>query len=148
MSNPMLPLDGVPAAARSCVSGQDSPPLRVLPATPQSSATDGDLERALVAFDPEDDMAQIIPMPPAIPPAVRVAITQALGRRFEFADELDDWLHNPNDALAAATPFERIVAGDGLAVLVALLGPGDHPELRGLIPTSGSLPRSALHLVR
>lgn len=148
MSTQTSTLDGVPGAAHPRVAGPGMPPLRLLPAVPPEQATNEEFERALLAFDPEDDLAQIIPMPSTIPQLVRAAITQALGDQFGFADELDDWLHGPNDALAGATPFECVVAGDGIAVLVALLGPGDHPELRGLISASGPLSGAALHLMR
>lgn len=148
MSNQTAPLDGAPMAARLRNSRHGRPPLRLLPTAIPGPSTAEELERAALAFDPQDDLAQIIPMPPTIPRLIRAAITQALGDRFEYAEELDEWLHGPNDSLAGATPFERVVVGDGMAVLVALLGPGDHQELHGLGPTAGPWTRSSLDLVR
>lgn len=80
------------------------------------------LEEALLHFDVEEDLAAIIPMPRTIPPSVRMAITKAACERFMFADELDDWLHAPDEGLSDRTPFETIVAGEGEIVLATLIG--------------------------
>ena len=77
-------------------------------------------EQAITNFDVDDDLASIIPMPETIPAVIRATITTAIAERFEFSEDLDAWLHAPHDALAGDTPFERIVEGDGIAVLVAL----------------------------
>ena len=78
------------------------------------------VERALCGFDVDEEMAEIIPMPAGISPIVRSAIVRALGKAFEFGDAMDEWLHAPNAELRGKTPFERVVAGDGLSVLRAL----------------------------
>lgn len=75
-------------------------------------------EELLASIDPDDP--EIIPMPDTIPALVRATIAVSLCDRFEFADELDLWIHASNDALGGDTPFERIVDGDGIAVLRAL----------------------------
>lgn len=105
------------------------------------------LERTLTSFDVEDDVASIIPMPDTIPAVIRATITTAIAQRFTFADELDDWLHAPHDALAGDTPFERIVDGDGIAVLMALVQGRGHGGIDALI---ADLQRSSppLRLVR
>jgi hypothetical protein len=92
--------------------------LRLLPLAPPTSPEAFDQD--LLSFDFDDDEGAIIPMPPSISTPVRVAITKALIEKFEFIDTLDEWLHAPNDVLDGVTPFERIVEGDGLAILRAL----------------------------
>ena len=78
------------------------------------------VERELCGFDVEEEMAELIPMPRGISPIVRSAVVRALGKAFEFGDAMDEWLHAPNAELRGETPFERVVAGDGLGVLRAL----------------------------
>lgn len=89
-------------------------------------STDAGVEAAvqdeLLNFDVEDDSIALVPMPSTIPDHVRAAITTAVGERFTYAADLDEWLHAPHDALVGRTPFECIVDGDGPAVLAALLG--------------------------
>lgn len=113
---------------------------------PSDDATDA-LERMLTDFDAEADLAAIIPMPDAIPAVIRATITKAMAQRFTFADELDAWLHEPHDTLGGDTPFERIVDGDGIPVLMALLEGGDEA---GIVALLEDLERSAapLRLVR
>ena len=123
-------------------------PLELLRADPIVTEGDEALERALLAFDVDADIAAIVPMPATIPPLVRAAITQALGERFQEDDDaMEVWLHCSNEALGAATPFECMVAGDGIAVLSALLGPGNHGVVCALIAAVHSA-RSHLHLLR
>lgn len=74
----------------------------------------------LLDFDVDADLRAIIPMPATIPAPVRASISHALGASFTYADDLDAWVHAPHAALHGATPFETIVAGDGIAVLRAL----------------------------
>jgi hypothetical protein len=78
------------------------------------------LEEELLAFDADEDLAAIIPMPSTIPAPIRGAITRAVGSRFEFASDLDAWLCAPHEALGGDAPLNRIIYGDGLAVLRAL----------------------------
>lgn len=88
---------------------------------------EGDLEAeeaAALAFDPEDDFVNVIPMPPSIPAKVREALARLFATQFRYYSELDEWLHRPHPALGAATPCERIVDGDGIGVLRALLRSG------------------------
>lgn len=77
-------------------------------------------EQLLLAFDAEEDLAGLVPMPTTIPPRTRQALTSAFAAQFEHHDALDQWLHGPLEALGRNTPFERIVEGDGDAVLEAL----------------------------
>lgn len=86
-------------------------------ALPQSRE---ELERELLSFDTDDDLASLVPMPATIHPAVREAINAVLAERFECADSLSEWLESPNDVLSGAVPFDCIIDGDGLAVLRAL----------------------------
>lgn len=78
------------------------------------------VERELCGFDVDEEMAEIIPMPARISPTLRSAIVRALEKTFEFGDAMDEWLHTSNPELRGQTPFERVVAGDGLGVLRAL----------------------------
>ena len=104
------------------------------------------LDRELLEFDVEDDMESIIPMPPSIAAPIRAAISKALAHRFEFADELDRWLHAAHGLLGGATPFEYVVAGEGMAVLRVLLDGADNiaPEVAELLAQH---PMPALKLV-
>jgi len=90
--------------------------LRAVPATEANH--DIDLETELLQdVDVEADLMAVIPMPPTIPAPLRAAITDSICRQFDSDLE---WLHAPHPALGGATPFERIVAGDAEAVLLAL----------------------------
>ena len=123
-------------------------PLHLLRSSSAVTEGDEELKRALLAFDVDADIAAIIPMPSTIPPVVRAAITQALSERFQEDDDaMEDWLHSSSKALDGATPFERVVAGDGMAVLTALLGSGDHPALSALVAAVHSAP-PPLHILR
>ena len=95
----------------------EPPSLRLVATGAESPAA---CERELLAFDPDDDLQSIVPMPPSIPVAIRAAITRAVGEQFEGAEDLDTWLHSPHALLGGATPFERVVEGDGAAVLRAV----------------------------
>lgn len=106
-----------------------------------------ELERQLLAFDVEEDLMANIAMPPTIPVPIRAAITKAAGQRFTFAAELDEWLHAPHDGLHGRTPFERLVDGDGVAVLVALLDGTSCGDLDRLIAVAWR-PGARLKLVR
>lgn len=148
-----MPNNTSPLGRRSTRSAQsrrdERVPLELLRTDAQVPEDEEELERALLAFDVDTDIAAIIPMPSSIPPSVRAAITQALGDRFQDDDDaMDGWLHNPHESLAGATPFERVVVGDGVAVLAALLGRGEHPELRELVAVAPAEARPPLHLLR
>lgn len=102
-------------------------------------------EHDSLSFDVEDEIASIIPMPRTIPADLQAAITLALSGRFEFYDdELDAWLHTPNDALGGASPFDRLVDGDGVAVLLAL---ADQPPNAQATPVFDATPRRHLNIV-
>ena len=105
--------------AASNAVGQSRAISLVRPSSPEPLRCDA------LEFDVEDDIASIIPMPASIAAPIRSAISGELARRFEFADELDGWLHAAHARLGGATPFERVVAGDGLAVLRALVEGAD-----------------------
>lgn len=104
------------SATRTRVTSREraSADLRLL--APDLEPNEVDL--ILFAIDPDD--TEIIPMPPTIPTVVRATLTQTLCERFESVDDLDLWLQASNEALAGDSPFERIIAGDGIAVLRAL----------------------------
>ncbi|HEY0994843.1 MAG TPA: hypothetical protein VGD77_02510 [Gemmatimonadaceae bacterium] len=105
--------------AASNAVGQSRALSLVRPSSPEPLRCDS------LEFDVEDDIASIIPMPASIAVPIRSAISRELARRFEFADDLDGWLHAAHDRLGGATPFECVVAGDGLGVLGALLDGAD-----------------------
>lgn len=111
--------------------------------TKMPSANEADLERELLAFDPEEDVAAAIPMPPTIPADVRSAITDALLERFADPEALDAWLHTPQATLDGESPFARIVDGHGHAVLFALVGSAMWPGDRGPVedPMAAAQPR-------
>jgi len=91
-------------------------------AHPNSEACEAaELEASLLDFDPNDDLEALVPMPPAISAGVRRTLTATFARRFVRYRDLDAWLHTPHPALGGDTPFERIVDGDGISVLRALL---------------------------
>jgi hypothetical protein len=103
------------STARSPMS--ESARLRLVGvAVPDRDAT----EHELLAFDPDEDLAALVAMPLTIAAPVRSAITRAVAHRFAFAEDLDDWLHAPNESINGRSPFECVVAGDGAAVLRAL----------------------------
>ena len=87
--------------------------------TDETDATTTELEA--MCFDVVDDMAALVPMPSTIPLRVRRALTVRFAAGFAFYEDLHEWLHIPHLKLHDRTPFERLVAGDGDAVL-ALLG--------------------------
>lgn len=60
-------------------------------------------------------------MPASIALSVREALSAALVQVFAYADELDAWLHAQHPALDGASPFERLIEGDGVDVLRVLL---------------------------
>jgi hypothetical protein len=96
--------------------------------------SDAALESALLDFDDLefDDMdviAEIVPLPPSISHTTRVSLDRAFLLRFTDLYELHEWLHASNHALRGATPYERLMDGDGLDVLRAALRP--HGRRRG-----------------
>ena len=123
----------------------DNPAPIVLVVNESESAEE--LERALTTFDVDADLAAIIPMPATIPAAIRAKITKALAERFAFVDDLDVWLHAPNEALGGDDPFKRVAEGDGIAVLKALGDGGCDADLDALIAGMESAP-SRLRLVK
>lgn len=119
--------------------------LKVLRAAPPAiTPRDDDPEASLLAFDPEEDLASLVPMPFSIPGEIRAALAHALARRFEHYEELDAWLHEPHSALGGRSPFEQIVGGDGEGVLRALTGAEDPVHRDGFSEGAGAV----LRLVR
>jgi hypothetical protein len=114
----------------------------VRPASPDSVT----LDEELVAFDADEDMASLIAMPRSIPAATRARITSLAGERFEHSEHLDAWLHAPNDQLDGETPFDRIIEGDGAAVLRALRSNGSDLDVQAGAATEDQQP--TLRLVR
>jgi hypothetical protein len=80
-------------------------------------------------------------MPPTISVAVRASIARVLGERFADAEDMDSWLHARHEALDGDTPFERVVDGDGLTVLLALIDPHGRLDPLG----QSVCARSAIH---
>lgn len=120
------------ARAADAVSRSRTQAVPMALLAPSIDSTDA-IERTLTSFAVEDDLASIIPMPDSIPAVIRATITTAIAQRFTFADELDDWLHAPHDALDGDSPFERIVDGDGIAVLMALAQGRGHGGIGALV---------------
>ena len=101
-------------------------------------------DEELAGFDVDEDIEAIIPMPHAIPAAVRAEITRLIGE-YE-CDDLDAWLHAPDKRLDGDSPFDRVVQGDGWAVLRLLQdGEGDLDK-QG--PAAGDDQQPTLWLVR
>ena len=85
-------------------------------------AANDDTETALLAFDDGDVIADIVPVPPSITAEMRDALERMMNLRFNGdTDRLDRWLHADHRVLHGASPFQTLVAGDGAAVLRALL---------------------------
>ena len=85
---------------------------------------------SLLDFDDDDVIAGIVPVPPGIPVAMRVALERMMNLRFVGdSDRLHEWLHAGHPLLRGASPFETLVAGDGVGVLRALLWNGQ--RMRG-----------------
>ena len=84
-------------------------------------------EDGLLDFQESDVLAGIVPVPSSIPSAIRNALKRLILLRFRGdTDALDRFLHEDNAALQGASPFEVLVAGDGLGVLRALGDSGGH----------------------
>lgn len=107
-------------------------------------AANDDTETALLAFDDGDVIAGIVPVPPSIPAAMRDALERMMQLQ---GDRLDQWMHADHPALRGATPFETLVAGDGAAVLRALLRHGGEAPDRRSGGTSAER-RTMLRLLR
>ena len=113
------------------------------------SAISDDTEAALLDFDDGDVIAGIVPVPPSVPAAMRAALERMMELRFVGdSDRLDDWLHADHPALRGASPFETLVAGDGAAVLRALLRSGGTARDRRVRSTSLKGRQTTLTLVR
>lgn len=86
---------------------------------------------SLLDFGDGDVIAGIVPVPPSIPVAMRVALERMMTLRFAGdSDRLDEWLHAGHPVLRGAAPFETLIAGDGLGVLRALLWNGQRKRGR------------------
>ena len=86
---------------------------------------------SLLDFGDGDVIAGIVPVPPSIPVAMRVALERMMTLRFAGdSDRLDEWLHADHPVLRGASPFETLVAGDGVGVLRALLWNGQQKGVR------------------
>lgn len=81
----------------------------------------GEMPSARFACDPDEDVANIIPMPGTISSSLRARIKQALTQQVEFAAGMDPWLHTAQVALGGASPFEYIVQAKHLEALLTLL---------------------------
>jgi hypothetical protein len=104
----------------------------VAPDTMNGGASSDDTEEELFAITDCVVIAGIVPVPPTIPSAVRDALERMM-MTLRFGgdtDLLDRWLHADNPALGGASPFERLVAGDGVGVLRVLLRNGERPRGR------------------
>lgn len=73
-------------------------------------------------------IAGIVPVPSNIAPAMRCILERALLMRFEYAEDVDTWITSPNTRLDGAAPYERLLDGDGMAVLRALLSVPINPH--------------------
>ena len=105
----------------STVQGQLTLSTRDTPATLAGGQSDAS-EAALLNFDEADVIADIVPVPPSVPPALRDALDRAMR---VLGTDLDQWLHEGHPALRGASPFEALVAGDAIGVLRALLRDGN-----------------------
>lgn len=94
---------------------QRTRPLEIVPraTTGDDVGGAGEAVEAQLLSEECEVLADVVPVPLSIAPAMRDAFDRAMRRRFELADDLDDWIHSP---------FEPLVRGDGLAVLRAVLG--------------------------
>jgi hypothetical protein len=125
-----------------------APALSLMAHGTRDSASNDDTEEALLDFNESDVIAGIVPVPPSIPAAMRDALERMMVLRFAGdSARLDRWLHADHPALRGASPFDTLVAGDGSAVLRALLW--NDRETRGRRSGGTSAERQAmLRLVR
>lgn len=113
------------------------------------SAATNDTEEALLDFNEDDVIAGIVPVPSTIPPAMRDALERMMMLRFVGdSDRLDQWLHAGHPSLSGASPFESLIAGDGAAVMRALLRSGDLARGRRAGSTSPERRQTTLTLLR
>lgn len=105
------------------------------------------LEQDLLSYDVDEDIESLVPMPISIPARTRAEISHLIGRRFTYAEDLDNWLHAPNRQLDNVSPFECIVAGEGTSVLRALAD-GVHPAAIAELLDLAKPLKSHLKLVR
>lgn len=125
------------------VSRQQLPPLTLVRSSPPAPVA---LDEEPEVFDIDDDIASIIPMSPAIPDGTRAEITRRIGEKFEYSDQLDAWLHAPHAQLEGDTPFDRVVQGDGMAVLRVLRAEEGALDVQG--PAGSGHQPPTLRLVR
>jgi Protein of unknown function (DUF2384) len=110
---------------------------------------EGEAEAALLDFDDHDVIADIVPVPPSIPGGIRDALAKGFALRFNGnAEQLHRWLHEAHPALRGASPFETLVAGDGVGVLRALIWPGSGTLRRGTPKSSAERRETVLRLLR
>jgi hypothetical protein len=89
-------------------------------------------EREALQFEEEvATLAGIVPVPSHVTRAMRGILERALLMRFEFAEDVDAWMTGSNARLNGASPYERLLDGDGMAVLRALLSVPTNPQCLG-----------------
>lgn len=114
-----------------------------------STVSSDDAEGGLLDFNEADVIAGIVPVPPTIPAGLRLALDQAMDHKFHGdTDLLNQWLHADHPALRGASPFETLVAGDGVGVLRALLWSGERTRGRRAGRTSVEHCQTVLRLER
>lgn len=105
------------------------PRLRIVPRTrgEHEDADYNDLDTQSLA-DEGDVIAGILPVPPSIEPSMRAVLHRAILLRFPYAEDLDAWANAPNERLDDDAPFARLLDGDGIGVLRALLAVPINPD--------------------
>lgn len=107
---------------KSTPRGPTSSPISLVARDIESLAHDDVDDDALLSFEGSVIIAGIVPVPTCIPSGVRDALERMMLLRFSGnSDKLDCWLHEDHSALNNASPFEALIAGDGLGVLRALV---------------------------
>lgn len=127
-SHTLAPVGGMRALSQigTLTRDDDSTPLEAL-------------ECSLLAFEANDDVLALVPMPPTIHAALRGALTDVFAREFSYYEDLHEWLHRSNEMLGGKSPFEVLIAGDGRAVLRAALRQSSATRQRRSKNTSSQL---------
>lgn len=115
----------IPLLADHVAPKQDMLPLQLMPHgnAMEDAAAQAALEAELLQEPEPAVIAGIIPVPPSVTPAMRAALERAMTLKYgDDVESLDAWIHAPHPNLTGMSPFQRLVDGDGLAVLRALLG--------------------------
>ena len=87
---------------------------------PNRTTSEADLDSGLLDDEPAL-IAGVIPVPPSISTAMQTVLERAMLARFDQVTELHEWMNASHPSLHGAAPFERLLDGNAMAVLRALI---------------------------